>query len=72
MNGVLHEKVIHVFHEKYYIPKIEKLSFHLAHVRILCSMEFGNTRNDFSTVMHEQIYKVKRYDAEKFSESTVT
>ena len=32
---VLHEEVIDVFHEKFYIPKIEKLSFHIAHVRII-------------------------------------
>ena len=43
---VLHEEVIDVFHEKYYIPTIEKVSFHLAHVRILGSMEYGKTRND--------------------------
>ena len=42
----LHEEVIYVFHEKYYIPTIEKLIFHLAHVRILGSMEYGKTRND--------------------------
>ena len=32
---VIHEGVINVFHEKYYIPTIEKLSFHLDRVRIL-------------------------------------
>ena len=40
---VPHEEVID---EKYYIPTIEKVSFHLGHVRILGSMEYGNTRND--------------------------
>ena len=43
---VLHEEVIYVFLENYHIPTIEKLSFHLAHVRIIVSMEFGNLRND--------------------------
>ena len=42
---VVHEKVIDVFHENFYIPTIEKLSFHLDHVRILGSMECGKTRN---------------------------
>ena len=44
---VLHEEVIDVFHEFFYIPTIEKLSFHLAHVRIIGSMECGKTINDF-------------------------
>ena len=35
-----------VFNEKFYIPAIEKLSFNLAHVRIIGSMECGKTRND--------------------------
>ena len=43
---VLHEKVIDIFHEKCYIPTIEKVSFHLTHVRIIGSMECGKTRND--------------------------
>ena len=43
---VLRKEVIDVFHEKYYIPIIEKLLFHLAHVRILGAMECGNFRND--------------------------
>ena len=44
---VLHEEVIDFFHESFYIPIIEKLSFHFAHVRILSSMECGRTRNYF-------------------------
>ena len=44
---VIHEEVIDVFHEKSYIPKIEKLSFYLTHVKILGSMEYGNTRYDY-------------------------
>ena len=43
---VLHEEVIDVFHEKIYIPTIEKLSFNLSYDRIIGSMECGNTRND--------------------------
>ena len=43
---VFHEEVIDVFYAKYYIPTIEKLLFHLAHVRILGLMECGKTRND--------------------------
>ena len=42
---VLHEEVIYVFHEKNYIPTIEKLSFNLAHVSILGSTECGKTSN---------------------------
>ena len=33
---VLHEGVIDLFHEKYRIPTIEKLLFHIAHISILC------------------------------------
>ena len=36
---VLHEEVIYVFREFFYIPTIEKLSFHMAHVSIIGSME---------------------------------
>ena len=43
---VLHEEVIDVFNEKSYIPIIEKLSFHLYHIRIIGSMECGRSRND--------------------------
>ena len=42
---VLHEEVIDIFHDKCYFPTIEKLSFHLAHVRIIGSMERGKTEN---------------------------
>ena len=41
---VIHEEVIDVLNNKFYIVKIEKLSFYLAHVRILGSMECGKTR----------------------------
>ena len=43
---VLHEEVIYVFHEKNYIPTIEKRSFNLVHVRILGSVECGKSKND--------------------------
>ena len=51
---VLHEKVIDVFHNKFYITTMEKLLFHLSHVRIIGSMEFGKTRNDY---FHENSWK---------------
>ena len=43
---VLHEEDIDEFHEFCYIPIIEEQSFHIDHVRILGSMEYGKTRND--------------------------
>ena len=65
---VLHEEVIDVFHEKYDIPKIEKLSFHIACVRFLGSMEFEKTRNDcFHANASKNGIKLKQYYAEKFS-----
>ena len=45
---VIHEEVIDVFYNTCYIPKIEKMSFNLAHVIIFGSMEYGKPRNDFS------------------------
>ena len=42
---VLFKEVIDVFHEIFYIPTVEKLSFHIAQVRILDSMECENIRN---------------------------
>ena len=44
---VFHEEVIDVFHNKFYIPTREKLSFFLSHVSIIGSMECGRTRNDY-------------------------
>ena len=41
-----------MFPQKIYNPTIEKLSFHLALVRILGSMECRKTRNIFLTIMH--------------------
>ena len=44
---VPHEEVIDAFKYLYiYIPKMEILSFHIDHVRIIGSMEWNNTRND--------------------------
>ena len=43
---VLHEVIIDVFHEKICIPKIEKLSFNIAHVRIIGPVECDKTIND--------------------------
>ena len=51
---VLHKDVIDIFHAKFYIPTIEKLSFRLFCVRVLGSMEFGKTRNDF---FHDNAFK---------------
>ena len=49
---VLHKEVIDVFIGNFYIPTIEKLSFRLARVSILDSMEFGQTRNNFSMIIY--------------------
>ena len=43
---VLHEEVIYVFYEIFYIPFNKKLSFNIAHVRIIGSMEIGKNRNN--------------------------
>ena len=48
----LHKEVIDVFHEKNYTTTIEKLSFHMAHVRIIGPVECGKTRNIFPMIMH--------------------
>ena len=54
-----------------YIPTTEKLSFHIAHVRILGSIKSGKTRNDFfhNTASKNNINLKKDY-AEKFSKKT--
>ena len=43
----LRDEVIDVFHDKFYIPTIEKLAFYIVCVRIFGSMECGKTKNDF-------------------------
>ena len=50
---VIHEEVINVF------PTTEKLSFCLAHVRIIGSMECGRLEMIVSALMHQNIYKVE-------------
>ena len=67
----LHEEVIDVFHEKLYIPTIERLSFNLDNIRIIGSMECGKTRNDcFRANASKNIIKLKNDYAEKFSKAT--
>ena len=68
-NVFLHKKVIDDFHNKSYIPTIEKLSFHLARVRILGSMECGKTRIVF-VIIHKNIYKVKEISCRKIKKTT--
>ena len=63
---VLHKEVIDIFHDKLYIPTIEKLPFHLSRVSILGSMECWKTRNCFLMMMHPK-KKPKKYYAEEFS-----
>ena len=43
---VLHEEILDVSHEYFNTPTIEKKLFHIAHIRILGSMECGKTIND--------------------------
>ena len=49
---------------------MEKLSFHLYHVRIIGSMEYEKTRNYFFMIMHKNNIKLKKDYAEKFNEKT--
>ena len=50
---------------------IEKLSLHLAHVRIIGSIECGKTRNDFSMIIHQKQYKNIKYYAEIWEKQLV-
>ena len=43
---VLYEKVIDYFNNRFNIPMIEILSFHLAHLIITVLLECGKTRSD--------------------------
>ena len=53
------------------VSTIEKLSFHLAHVRILGSMECGKTINDcFRANASKNNIEFKKDYAEKFTEVT--
>ena len=56
--SLIHKEVIDIFHEKIYIPTIEKLSFNISGVMILGSMECRKTRHDFSMIIHLKQYKV--------------
>ena len=68
---VLHEEVIDFFHDKIYIPTIEKLSFDLDHARILGSMERGKTRIYCSRCITFKIYiQFKKNCEETFSKTT--
>ena len=40
-NLVMMETTIYEFHTSFYIPAIQKLAFHLPHVRILGTNQFG-------------------------------
>ena len=51
---LINEEKIDVFHNIFYIPTIEKLSFHISHVRIIGSMECRKTRNEYH---HESLCK---------------
>ena len=51
---VILKEDIDVFHKIFYIPTIEKLSFHISHVRIIGSMECRKTRNEY---FHESLCK---------------
>ena len=68
-----HKEVIDAFHDKCYITTIKKLSFNLAYVRIIGSMECGNTRNDyFQVTSGKNNLNLKKYYAENFSKTTGT
>ena len=68
---VLHKEVIDIFNEKIITPTIEKLSFHLANVRILGSMEYEKTRNDcYHDIAPNNNIKLKTDYAEQFTKTT--
>ena len=50
----LYEKVIDIFHNKFYIITIEIFSFHLAHLRIIGSIEYGIHQNYYFRVNSEK------------------
>ena len=53
-----------------YIPTIENLSFHLARVMIIGSMDSGKTRMLFHNNSSKNSIKLKKVYAEKFSKKT--
>ena len=59
------------FMKKIESPQKKKLSFHLAHIKIIGSMKYENTRNDF---FHDNTFKninSRKDYAEKSIETTV-
>ena len=66
---VPHEEVIYVCHEIFYILTIEKLSFHLADVRIIGLMECGKTRNDcflsYASINNVKFKRIIQKNSEK-------
>ena len=69
----IHEEVIDVFHNKFYITAIEKVSSHIFHVRIVGSMECVKNSNDsFIKIYGKNNLKLKKYYAEKLNEKTGT
>ena len=68
---VLHEKVINVFHNKFYIPAIYFCSFNLCNVRILASSECGKLEMILSMKIDRKNSNLKKRHKEKFSEKLV-
>ena len=54
---VIHEEYIDVFHKIFYIPTLEKWSFHISHVRNIGSMECRKTRNQY----FQEFYAKNKY-----------
>ena len=55
----LREEVIDVFHNKFYIPTIDDLTINIAYIRIISSMECGNTINDSFRENLRKAFKAK-------------
>ena len=67
----LYEEIIDFFDEFFYIPTIEKLSFHLAHVRIIGSIECGKTINYcFHDNESKENINLEKYYSEKSSKKS--
>ena len=56
----------------FYTPTIEKLSFHIDHVGIICSMECGNTKNDCFRANSPKKYEVLKALCRKTTKVTGT
>ena len=65
------EEPIHNFHKYYYIPTIDRLVFHLAHVHILGKNECISTIKE-ATRSHQKYRYIKlgKYYPKKYSDST--